>query len=350
MLEDYEAEAMTKQNGNGKPINKKISVLKSISNSQATLQVHTAAKEADKPHKSGAVSLRVQSILYGNEKEALETALESLSRAAELAIFEGICSRVDVAYGDCSPERILSEQDAASIKDRFLPNFNFSYRFFGENLGSARGHNELGLKAKEDFLLIQNPDVVVSPRLFERILQPFEHQNVGMVEAKQLPIEHPKDYDVSTGETGWATTACAAIPSPLFKQIGGFDADTFFLYCDDVDFSWLVRERGLKVIFHPAAVVFHHKLLTKSGTWQPSASERYYSAEAALLITHKWSRSDLTKSYLGFFQDHGDDYQKKAALVFQKRQKDGRLPDARDPDHLIAEFDGIYYTRHRFPL
>ena len=36
------------------------------------------------------------------------------------------------------------------------------------------------------------------------------------------------------------------IPLPLFRELGGFDADNFFLYCDDVDFSWLVRRGRLQ--------------------------------------------------------------------------------------------------------
>src|SRR5690606_12759794 len=117
---------------------------------------------------------------------------------------------------------------------------------------------------------------------------------VGLVEAKQIPIEHPKDFDPETGETSWASTACAMGPLEVFREIDGFDADSFFLYGDDVDFSWRVRLAGYKVIHQSSAFVFHDKRLSHEGRWMSSPAEQYYSAEATLLLTYKWSRSDLT--------------------------------------------------------
>jgi len=32
----------------------------------------------------------------------------------------------------------------------------------------------------------------------------------------------------------------------LFLELQGFDADTFFLYCDDVDLSWRVRLAAIR--------------------------------------------------------------------------------------------------------
>jgi GT2 family glycosyltransferase len=295
-------------------------------------------------------SIQIQSILFHNQEDDVERALEAIERACELAIFERTCSKITVSYGDCSPSRCLSEDTLTRWLTRFSDTFTLNYEFFGKNLGSARGHNRLAEANESAFLLIQNPDVVVSPRLFERLLTPFKRADVGMTEAKQLPIEHPKEYNVETGETGWATTACAMIPKTVFEELGGFDADSFFLYCDDVDFSWMVREAGLKVIFNPAAIVFHDKRLSKEGAWQPSSAERYYSAEAAVLMAHKWSRPDLAEEYLNFFRNHGDDFQRKAAAALDTRIADGRLPKPRDPEHKVGAFIGHMYTKHRFPL
>lgn len=294
--------------------------------------------------------IQVQSILFHNEVPALMRSLESIERAVDLAIGDGPCTEVYVVYGDCSSKRILSEDDVADIKSRFAGIFNFNYHFFNQNLGSASGHNTLAKNANADYLLIQNPDVVVSPRIFHRLLEPFKSPQVAMVEAKQLPIEHPKDYDVVTGETGWATTACALIKTDAFRKVGGFDDQTFFLYCDDLDFSWMLREEGYRIIFQPSAVVFHDKRLSKDGGWMPSNSERYYSAEAACLLAYKWSRPDITEEILGYFEVHGDDYQKKAATVIRGRLSENRMPQVHDRDHKIAEFQGNYYTRHRFSL
>jgi GT2 family glycosyltransferase len=298
----------------------------------------------------GPVSVRVQSILYNNHFAAVERALLSLVRAAELAIASQICSSIQVHLGDCSPVRCLNETDIESLQLQLKPSISLTYKFFNLNAGSARGHNLLAEGVDTDFLLIQNPDVVVSPRLFENLLDPFRIADVGMVEAKQMPIEHPKEYDTTTGETGWATTACALIPVLLFKQLSGFDSDSFFLYCDDVDFSWRVRLAGYKVIFNPTAVVFHDKRLSDAGEWQPSPSEHYFSAEAAMILAYKWSRNDVADSIYKYFVEKGADHQKKAAEEFERRRSSGRLPRQIDADHKIGYFSDYQYSKHRYAL
>ena len=295
-------------------------------------------------------SVQVQSIIYNNTLVAIERSLESMARSAELAIFEKVCSKVRVYYGDSSPLPCINEKALADLQNKFAPALEIKYQFFDKNAGSAHGHNLLAEDADTDFLLIQNPDVVVSPRLLEQLLAHFATPDVGMVEAKQLPIEHPKEYHPVTGETGWATTACAMIPVPLFKNIGGFDSNSFFLYCDDVDFSWLVRLAGYKVIFQPAAVVFHDKRLSDAGEWLPSSAEHYYSAEAAMILAYKWSREDLAEEICAYFKQHGADFQKKAAKEFERRRDQNLLPEQLDPEHEIAYFSENLYSKHRYPL
>ncbi|MDR6481598.1 glycosyltransferase family 2 protein [Paraburkholderia terricola] len=295
-------------------------------------------------------SVQVQSILYNNSLEAIERSLASMARSAELAIFAKACSKVQVYFGDSSPLPCIDEEKLEDLQKRFAPALEVKYQFFGENAGSARGHNRLAKEVETDFLLIQNPDVVVSPRLLEQLLAHFATPEVGMVEAKQLPIEHPKEYNPVTGETIWATTACAMIPVPLFERLGGFDAASFFLYCDDVDFSWLVRRAGYKVIFQPAAVVFHDKRLSDTGDWLPSAAEHYYSAEAAMILAYKWSREDLAEAICDHFTQHGSDHQKKAAKEFERRRNQNLLPEQLDPHHEIAYFSENLYSKHRYAL
>ena len=158
----------------------------------------------------------VQSVLYNTERKAIERAVAALARSAELAA--KICPTVTIRYGDSSLRPCLDAQELESLRQHY-PSVPIDYTFFGGNLGSARGHNELSKSNGADIFLIQNPDVIVAPRLIEIMVTEFNRPGVGMVEAKQLPIEHPKDYDPQTGETGWATTACTMIPAPLFREL-----------------------------------------------------------------------------------------------------------------------------------
>jgi GT2 family glycosyltransferase len=292
-------------------------------------------------------TIGAQSVLYNNERQAVEHAVAALARSAELAA--QICPAVTIRYGDSSPRPCLDAQELESLRRRY-PSVHVDYTFFGGNLGSARGHNELSKSNGADIYLIQNPDVIVAPRLIETMVTEFDTPGVGMVEAKQLPIEHPKDYNPQTGETGWASTACTMIPAALFRELNGFDAENFFLYCDDVDFSWRVRLNGLKVIFQPAAVAFHDKRLSREGAWLPSAAERYYSAEAALFLSYKWSRADITERLIGYFSSSGDEDMLRAARVFTGKKDKGDLPVQLDDAHSVGLFIGTEYSPHRYPL
>jgi GT2 family glycosyltransferase len=296
------------------------------------------------------MSLQVQSVLYNNEPNVVGRAAASLARATQLAVAAGACASVTLRYGDSSALPCLNVEALAAMRAENAGSLTIEYDYFGGNLGSARGHNRLAAASGADFILVQNPDVVVSPRLLEVLLGCFRRAGVGMAEGKQIPIEHPKDYDPDTGETSWATTACAMIPLALFRELGGFDAESFFLYCDDVDFSWLVRRAGYKVIFQPAASCFHDKRLSQTGDWQPSGAERYYSSEAALFMAHKWSRPDLVEQYLGDFEDSGEPNQQKAARVFRERRTSGTLSVPIDSEHKVGVFDSVFFARHRYSL
>jgi GT2 family glycosyltransferase len=293
--------------------------------------------------------LRVHSILYGNEPARIVQAIEHLERAADIAIAGGVFEEVVLIYGDCSSTDALREAVVSSGHIHGALS-GVEYRHFDENLGSARGHNRLLQDLGGDYVLVMNPDIMMSPNVLVELARPFLDPKVGMVEAKQLPIEHPKEYDLHTGETCWAATACTMIPVELISHLGGFDADTFFLYCDDVDFSWRVRLAGRKVIYQPTASVYHDKRLGPKGRWQAGEAEKYYSAEAALLLAYKYSRNDVLDRVLSNFRDSSDRHLTAAADSFDARRSEGRLPLQIDSLHKVAVFkDGLYAT-HRFVM
>lgn len=294
-------------------------------------------------------TLRVHSVLYGNEPERIDQAIEHLERAADIAIAGGVFERVSLVYGDCSPTSALESTVQAHHRAGSALT-SVEHRYFNANLGSARGHNRLLEDVEADYVLIMNPDIMVAPNALIELARPFADKHAGMVEAKQLPIEHPKHYDPGTGETSWAATACTLIPVPVIKKLDGFDADTFFLYCDDVDFSWRVRLDGLKVIYQPAAAAFHDKRLGAKGAWVAGNAEKYYSAEAALLLAYKYSRDDIVNSVLEHFTSTTDKVLLSAVEEFETRRKDGRLPQRIDPQHKIAVFQDGAYARHRFVM
>jgi GT2 family glycosyltransferase len=293
--------------------------------------------------------LQIQSILYNNKPDLIIRSIKSLSNAVFIAVKEGILGQVDLVYGDCSSSPIFSETDIKDLNSNESL-INITYEFFDNNEGTAKGHNRLADKSKCDFLLIMNPDVIVSPNIFIELLRPFTDSNIGAVEARQTPIEHPKEYDANTGETSWASTACLLVPKPIFDTISGFDPDTFFLYCDDVDFSWRLRLHKYKVIYQPTAVVFHDKLISQDALWIASETEKYFSAEAAILLAYKYSRNDLVDKIINDSTLSNEKHLLKAVNVFKERKAKNQLPLQIDSNHKVATFIDGNYAKHRYVL
>lgn len=302
--------------------------------------------------------LRLQSVLFNTDVASLKRAYTCAVNAVAYATRTGVITGAEFAYGDCSPAPILTQEivDGWVAESRSAAHVPITYTFFDKNMGSAAGHNALMAQVTDRtqtpggncLLTIMNPDVRMSGDTIYALTRTKKRRRVGIVEARQLPIEHPKAYDEVSGRTAWASTAAAMTTTDIFWDVGGFDAETFFLYCDDVDFSWLIREKGYDVIFQPAAVVYHDKRLSPDGSWPAGQAEKYFSAEAALLLTYKWSRHDKTETYLQSFKESSEDHLLKAAEAFEKRRCEGRLPKQRDAGHKVGVFSAVGYGPNRF--
>jgi GT2 family glycosyltransferase len=297
-------------------------------------------------------SLRIQSIIYNSKIENLIRSLDSIERACDIAIANGIITSASMNYGDCSPMPVLTQEKVNELLFHYKEYFDLSVVYFNNNLGSACGHNTLTKDNQDDYILIMNPDVILAPDTLMQLFIPFDSTDdkIGIVEARQTPIEHPKEYNVKTGETSWASTACALIRNDLFEELKGFDADTFFLYCDDVDFSWRVRLAGYKVIFQPSAIIFHDKTFKPDGSIEVSDTERYYSAEAGLLMAYKWSNNELLEKIINYMGKSEEESERKALMEFNRRKKEGILPTQLDEAHNVAQFVDSFYAKHRFGL
>ncbi|MBR4078471.1 MAG: glycosyltransferase, partial [Oscillospiraceae bacterium] len=205
------------------------------------------------------VSIQIQAVIYHNQKKNLLKTIEHIHNA--LRTVTDTVGRVEFVYGDASKTPTFSEEEVMEITRRFSDRLQFRYVFFNENTGFGKGQNLLGDGCTADYILIMNPDIIVTPTFFTEMLRPFSDTTVGMTEARQTPVEHHKAYDFNTLETGWASLACAMVPTTLWNQLDGIDSDSFFMYCEDVDFSWRLRLLGYKIIYCPKAPVYHAKRL-----------------------------------------------------------------------------------------
>lgn len=294
-------------------------------------------------------SVRIQTVLYANTVSVATRLVESLSHAAAVAREANRFSAVDLYIGDCSAWPVLRSEEVNQLRERHVPSGldDLSYVHFGENLGHGGGHNRLLVDFSEDLVLFINPDAIADPWLLDELLQPFSRPDAGIVEARQLPFEHPKVWNFETGETPWASMACAMVRADVLRTIGAFDSNSFYLHCDDVDFSWRARLAGYRILYHPAARVFHDKRLTREGDVQASASEKYYGAHGMLMLAYKYSTDELVDEFLGTL-DQGCPEQQAAARHFRRQLAAGELPDRVEGGHRVAQFIAGNYASHRF--
>ena len=165
----------------------------------------------------------------------------------------------------------------------------------------------------------------------------------GLVEAHQLPFENPKVYDPVTGETGWCSLACALTRAELFSELGGLDAESFFVHGDDVDYSWRLRLSGYQCTYRPSARVILDQRVDGSGALLISPQEERHAAEADLLLSQKYGGPGRFDDRLAWYREHGSEAQREVAEAFGERRAEGRLPSPVPGAERVAFFlDGSY--------
>jgi len=175
---------------------------------------------------------------------------------------------------------------------------------YGEEFNFSRSVNIGAAAARGDYLLLLNDDTEVHTRdWLERMLEPAARPGVGAVGAKLLfrdgriqhvgvlllkgqPV-HPwygfhwqhrgyRDSTVVSRNFLAVTGACLLTPAAVFRKVQGFDP-AFPMSYNDVDYCLRLRERGLRCVFTPHAVLFHYEGSSRCGgqSVQPWELERF---------------------------------------------------------------------------
>lgn len=297
-----------------------------------------------------AQHLRVQTILFENSVEELRRTFLALINSLGIASNRKSIESWSIVWGDCSSQPLLSSNDVKRFaQDAHRSGGEFEYHHFAQNLGHGGGQNTLAkMGSQEDLLLFLNPDLFTAPELIDRLVSTLS-DSAGAIDARQIPLEHPKEFDSITGESSWASGACFLTNMVIFSEVGGFDHENFYMYGDDVDLSWRIRLAGYKVIHQPAAVVFHDKRLTITADSQPSRTELYYSLQALLNLSEIYSRPDWADTVIKEELSQPQDFSSEVIDAFLGRRASNNFPTPRDSTHIVAEFfPGGLYAKHRF--
>jgi GT2 family glycosyltransferase len=295
-------------------------------------------------------TLAVHVVLYRHHPTGVTTLVRSLDRAVAYARARRSIGSVTFLIGDSSPDPVLTSDQVRGLHDAVVRRGGgkLEYHYFDRNRGSAGGNNDLFRCAHSDLVLIVNPDCYASPSLIAELWAGLRSPDVGIVEARQVPLEHPKEFDRESGDTSWASGSCMLIRREVIERLHGFDEESFFMYCDDVDFSWRARLGGSRVVYQPSACVFHDKRLDAHGQIVAGEAEVYYSAEASLMMAWKWSNHGALEQLRQELLHSGSTSHRRAVEAFDERRLGNRLPAPLDADGKVAQFVGPNYAAHRF--
>jgi len=234
-----------------------------------------------------------------------------------------------------------------ALRDRLpeRPNLHIEY-MASDNIGFGRGHNRIfghaTRKQEFDYYLCFNPDGIPERDMLEHLVGFAERDNGrGIYEARQFPVEHPKQYDRKTGQTAWCSGCCLLFPVVLFEKLGGFD-DIFFMYMEDVDISWRTKILGYGCYVVPEALFFHFV----NENERDMQLLRGYAAVSAYKLGCKYNNARFKRRCL----DKLKTFLPNKEISEISRSMEGRKYDFYPSDiDKFTDFDnGFYFSRVRW--
>jgi GT2 family glycosyltransferase len=140
-----------------------------------------------------------------------------------------------------------------------------------------------------------------------------DNEKTASWEMRQKPYEHPKYYNPVTLETTWSSSACILFRKKAIEKIGGYD-DHIFMYGEDVELSYRLRDNGYKLRYYPNAVCWHY---TYAEAGQIKEVQYFGSTIANILIRMRYGSKAEIKEGLYMYKD----LLNAQGLFFNQRRK-----------------------------
>jgi GT2 family glycosyltransferase len=155
-----------------------------------------------------------------------------------------------------------SDAETLALWERAREQYGARFRGFDiyrrKNRGFGAGHNFALSTSATPFVLVTNIDLEFAPDAISTVMATAwaDDADVASWELRQKPYEHPKYYDPVTLETGWSSHACILFRREAFRRVGGYER-RIFMYGEDVELSYRLRDRGYRIKYCPQATVWH---------------------------------------------------------------------------------------------
>ncbi len=254
-----------------------------------------------------------------NVKEFLQNLIHSIHKAAGSLSYEIII--VDNASSDGSVDFITEKFPEAKLISN------------DKNLGFGKANNQ-GLKiAKGNYILLINPDAIVSEDTFTKMISFFEsHPAVGLAGCKILNPDGTLQLACRRSFPGPWTSFCKVtglsnlfpnsrlfarynltfkdenesyevdaisgsfmmMKREVYEKAGGFDED-YFMYGEDLDLCYRIQQSGYKVYYVHETQIIHYK---GESTRRSSLDETKFFYEAMHLFVKKHLSSSLLVQFI----------------------------------------------------
>lgn len=237
------------------------------------------------------------SLVTFNSADTIEVCLES------------VLQQQDVTLRVCVLDNASSDNTVAKVAA-----FPVELIRSETNLGFSAAHNRILCSAKEEWILVLNPDVVLSPRFLQTLLAAASNRcEIGSLSGKLLRWDTDRAVLDSTGiratrqqrhiDRGGGqpdrgqydrrhyifgvTGAAALYRKSMLEDVclnGEYFADDFFVYREDVDLAWRAQIQGWKCLYVPDAVARHRRRVIPERRRSLPAELNFHSVKNRLLL------------------------------------------------------------------
>lgn len=152
-----------------------------------------------------------------------------------------------------------------------------------KNLGFSAGNNVALKTIKSDYYILINVDMFVDRNWLINLVKVAESDDrIGLCASKILTMSDKSKINYAGGwinflgfawpkgflqkdkkefnkieETGYTAGGALLIKKEVLEKVGLLE-ENFFMYYDDIDYSWRVKLFGFKTLYVPKAVIYHN--------------------------------------------------------------------------------------------
>lgn len=186
------------------------------------------------------------------------------------------------------------------------------------NRGCAGGNNDGWHQSHGEIVVFLNPDTEVTPDWLRSLVAPFHDpmvaitgckiyypnshilQHAGGILYPNAMSDHYGNQQEDTGqydtqrEVDYITGAAFAVRRSFLESVEGFDEDYSPAYYEETDLCYKARKQGLKVLYVPSAVVYHHESPALRRC-SPAFYRTYYRSRIRFLLKNYSLRDWLTR-------------------------------------------------------